>query len=61
MIISPTETLSIPPQVSVSLETAQKKLQEFISYQAKAIDGDFTGQGPFPGQPQFYCEKEGCK
>lgn len=48
-------------EVGVSLETAQKKLQEFISYQAKAIDGEFTAQGPKPGQPAFYCEVEGCK
>jgi len=46
-------------EVSVSLDTAQKKLQEFISYQAKAIDGPYTAQGP-NGSP-FYCEVEGCK
>ena len=47
-------------EVSVSLEAAQKKLQEVISYQAKAIDGPYTGQGP-NGSGAFYCEKEGCK
>ena len=30
-------------KVEASLTLAEKKLQEFLSYQAKGIDGDYTG------------------
>lgn len=32
-------------KVDASLTIAEKKLQEFISYQAKGIDGPYTGKG----------------
>jgi hypothetical protein len=50
------------PVVKVSDEAGRKYYQEVLSYQQKGIDGDMTGQSPFPSVgSQFSCPTEGCK